>query len=64
MNRRYACSSPVSTTDTPYSMICGANATMKSVVVPSIAGRAQAAFGLAGMSRSAIGRGEQRRWPP
>ena len=37
-------------------MICGANATMRSVVVPSMAGRAQAAFGLAGMSRSAIGR--------
>ena len=36
MNRRYACSSPNSTTEKPYSMICGANATIMSVVVSSM----------------------------
>jgi hypothetical protein len=54
-NRRYDCSSPKRTTDSPYSRAWGANTRSMSPVTVTMSARTQCAFGLLGLSREAIG---------
>src|SRR5580700_8096533 len=54
-NRRYDCSSPYSTTDSPYSSACGAKTRSMLAVTATTAAWTQCAFGLLGFSSEAIG---------